>query len=249
MIYYIYCITNQINNKTYIGQRKCPANKTPETDSYMGSGTILHQAYEKYGIENFSKSIFAICETSQNADILEKVFIALYRSEGKAEYNICDGGQIRFSGENAINVYSKISNAHKGKKLSEEHKKKISESNFGKHFKNDECRQKISLKNKGRKFSEDFKNECRNRQLGKHHSEETRLKMSLAKKGIKKTPEQIKLASEAHKGVKHKPFSEQTRLKMSLSRKGHFVSEETKRKLSEATKLRYERLKENGTES
>ena len=54
-MFYIYCITNNINGKNYIGQRKCPANKTPETDKYMGSGCKLKFAKEKYGLENFSK--------------------------------------------------------------------------------------------------------------------------------------------------------------------------------------------------
>lgn len=77
MMYYSYCITNLVNNKTYIGQRKCPKNKTPETDSYMGSGVYLKNAKEKYGLKNFEKKIIAICETRENIDILEKVFIKL----------------------------------------------------------------------------------------------------------------------------------------------------------------------------
>lgn len=28
-MFYIYRITNNINGKTYVGQRKCPKNKTP----------------------------------------------------------------------------------------------------------------------------------------------------------------------------------------------------------------------------
>ena len=56
-MYYIYEITNKINNKTYIGQRKCHKNKTFETDSYMGSGVHLLNAENKYGKENFSKKI------------------------------------------------------------------------------------------------------------------------------------------------------------------------------------------------
>lgn len=91
-MYYIYLITNKVNNKTYVGQRKCPANKFPEQDvSYMGSGVYLKNAQEKYGIENFSKEILAVAETQENIDILERVFIALYRQAGKAEYNIANG--------------------------------------------------------------------------------------------------------------------------------------------------------------
>ena len=86
--YYIYYISNLINGKTYIGQHK--TNNL--NDSYMGSGKILHKAYKKYGKENFTKTIIAITETQENANILEKVFIKLYREIGKAEYNLATGG-------------------------------------------------------------------------------------------------------------------------------------------------------------
>ena len=48
-MHYIYEITNNINGKTYIGQRKCPKNKLPETDiKYMGSGVYIKNAMKKY---------------------------------------------------------------------------------------------------------------------------------------------------------------------------------------------------------
>lgn len=56
--YYIYEIKNLVNGKTYIGQRKCPEDKTSETDiNYMGSGELIRKAIKKYGINNFSKII------------------------------------------------------------------------------------------------------------------------------------------------------------------------------------------------
>lgn len=128
MIYYIYCITNQINNKTYIGQRKCPANKTPETDSYMDSGKILLQAEEKYGLQNFSKSILAITGSKENVNILEKVFIQLYREQGKAEYNIANGGDGGKTYEWTDEMKNKFSKMEKGKIFSKETREKISDS-------------------------------------------------------------------------------------------------------------------------
>lgn len=59
MNYYIYIITNLINNKKYIGKRS--TRFSIEQDKYMGSGKILLQAYQKYGKENFIKEIIEIC--------------------------------------------------------------------------------------------------------------------------------------------------------------------------------------------
>lgn len=92
-IYYIYLIQNMVNGKTYIGQRKCPKNKTPETDYYMGSGVYLRSAKKKWGIRNFRKSILEVCETKDEVDFLEKRYIRFYRLAGWAEYNIASGGE------------------------------------------------------------------------------------------------------------------------------------------------------------
>ena len=61
---YIYEIINNINKKTYVGQHK---SKT-EKDNYFGSGTVLNQAFDKYGKENFSIT------QKQNAFTIKKYF-------------------------------------------------------------------------------------------------------------------------------------------------------------------------------
>lgn len=228
-MYYIYCITNNINGKIYIGQRKCPENKLPETDvKYMGSGCYLAKAKQKYGIENFSKKIIAIAGCKENINILEKVFIALYRAEGKAEYNIAEGGfcsnPYEFkSEEEKKKIYQKISIAHKGKYFTEEHKRKISESNKGHKF-SEETKIKMSKNRKGKRIGKE------NSFYGKHHSEETRMRISESNKGEKN-----------HNYGKH--FSEEHKRKISKSnkgkRKGILLSEETKKKLSDVHKGRF----------
>lgn len=92
------------------------------------------------GKKTFQKTILAITETQENINILERVFIALYREMGKAEYNICDGGQIRFSGE-----------------IAERIKEKISESGKGKHKNSKETLEKILKAHKGISMSEEQK--------------------------------------------------------------------------------------------
>ena len=61
--------------------------------SYFGSGTILLQAIEKYGKENFSNEILYEAATVADLNDAEKRFIAEYRQKFHEKmYNIADGG-------------------------------------------------------------------------------------------------------------------------------------------------------------
>lgn len=83
--WYVYEITNNINGKTYIGQHI----KHDGKDSYMGSGTNIHRAIEKYGIENFSKRILVDnIQSKEDVDRIELEEINKAKAIGKAEYNI-----------------------------------------------------------------------------------------------------------------------------------------------------------------
>ena len=89
-MYYIYRITNNVNGKTYIGQHKYKKLN----DSYMGSGVILHRAFDKYGKENFTKEIlYSRIQYQETANDMEKFAIAKERALGKAEYNIANGAR------------------------------------------------------------------------------------------------------------------------------------------------------------
>ena len=140
-------------------------------------------------------------------------------------------------------VRRKISEANKGKKLSEEHKKKISISGRGikKNPRSEETKRKLSEANKGKKNgppSEETKRKIGEANKGKKKGaplEETKRKLSEANKG-KKRSEEIKIKmSEAAKG---KVFSKEHKRKLSEANKGKKLSEETRRKLSEAHKGR-----------
>ena len=86
----IYRITNLINGKTYIGLH----GYSCLDDDYMGSGTYLKKAQEKYGIENFKKEILVSRIPSREcANAAEINHIRIERKHGKSEYNITDGGE------------------------------------------------------------------------------------------------------------------------------------------------------------
>jgi hypothetical protein len=113
--WYIYETKNLINGKTYIGQRKCPKNKTPETDiGYMGSGIYLKRAFLKYGNENFRKRIIiGNIPYKDEINRLEVYYIGLYKKHRMAEYNIAAGGQ----GNIGKDAYKKLSEKFKGNKF------------------------------------------------------------------------------------------------------------------------------------
>ena len=185
-MYCIYKITNLINGKTYIGQHKYK----DLNDKYMGSGVHLKRAQKKYGIENFKKDIlvFGIVKKSF-IDLLEKEYIKFYRSIGKAEYNVADGGE--------------GGSPNKGKHFSEETKRKMSESHKG-IGRSEEWRRKQSEAHKGKKrgpMSEEQKKKISEAHKGYHHSEEVRKKISESHKGKSFSDETKRKMSEARKAL------------------------------------------------
>ena len=145
---YIYLIVNNVNGKTYVGQKKL-YSKSWNEDGYMGSGVALKSAKNKYGIENFEKFLICFCNSKEELDEKEMFWIAEYRNRGKAEYNLTKGGH-SFSS----------TPWNKGKKMSEESRKKNSDAHKGTHYRkgkpcSEETKQKLSEINKGKIISEE----------------------------------------------------------------------------------------------
>lgn len=94
----IYCITNKINNKKYIGQSNSVftrwsehANIAFNNDSKRKS--LIHKAIKKYGLESFTFEILELCELEKLND-LEIFYIKLFKEKGFTLYNLTDGGDI-----------------------------------------------------------------------------------------------------------------------------------------------------------
>ena len=187
-MFYIYEIKNLLNNKTYIGQRKCPANKTPETDSYMGSGDLIRKAIKKYGLQNFSKLILeSNIGSKKEVDKREIYWISKYKEQGGAEYNLSTGG----TGGNLGEYVNKLIKKSK-ENISEETRRKMSESAKKKIF-TEEHRRNIGISSMGNRSRK-----------GQHISEEQKKKQSEALSGKNFTIEHKKKISDALKG--HKGF-------------------------------------------
>lgn len=150
-IYTIYKITNTVNQKCYIGftSRKNPNRRYTEHKNAAFKGNcqfLLHKAFRKYGIDNF---IFEIICQSKDRNYLHKeaesYFIKLYNSfylnENSKGYNMTLGGDGAVGSKHSIESLNKrknqiwsiesrnrVGNAHRGKIVSEETKRKMSES-------------------------------------------------------------------------------------------------------------------------
>jgi len=244
---YVYIITNLVNEKQYVGDH----STNNLNDEYLGSGSYLGKAKEKYGNENFKREILEYFATKQEAFNAQEKYINEYNTLIPNGYNVHSKG-----GSNLPPAY-----------LSDEVKKKISETKkeqkripWNKGHKGvtklnlteDQRKKRSEDQNKiwsGRKHSEESKEKMRISHIGqpsamkgKTHSEETKQKISNTKKENGITPSF---------GMQGKTHSTETKKQMSESRKGKGNSfygkkhsPETLRKIQETRKKNRE-LKNN----
>ena len=171
----LYIHKNKINGKCYVGkttmkpERRCG----PNGSSYV-TCTQFYNAIKKYGWENFEHIILpAIYNSIEELDIAEISLIAELDS-----YN--NGYNCTLGGGGSI-----------GYVVSDETKKKLSIASH-------------------------------KSQTGLKRSDEAKARMSAAQKG--------------HAGNKGFKCSEETKARMSAAQKGHAMSDETKKKISDAKK-------------
>lgn len=120
-IYTVYQITNNINNKIYIGVHKT----TNPNDDYLGSGKLIKLSILKNGKENFTKKILFEYDNQKDAYLKEKEIVNEKFIERDDTYNLTNGGNIPPTG------FGKENNFY-GKYHSNETKEKISKSRQGK---------------------------------------------------------------------------------------------------------------------
>jgi group I intron endonuclease len=172
--HFIYKTTNLINSKFYIGMH----STSNLNDGYIGSGKRLKRSIKKYGIENFKFEILEYCDTRELLAEREKYIVNQEMINDVFCMNLQLGGVGGFSGP-----------AHKEKFLLEGTKNgrirtnEILKNKFGGN------ENWISLFNShvskiAWRNDEYRKNKLKNLDwTGKKHSEESKIQMSLAKKG------------------------------------------------------------------
>lgn len=218
--HYLYKITNNINNKFYIG-----IHSTDDlNDGYMGSGNVIMKAIKKYGRSNFTKEILEWfdwrCEAlASEAQIVTEDFIK--RSD---VYNAYMGGYAGACGfKHTDDSRQKMSNSHKGlfigykhtdeakqnmsKAASDRYKIKSNHPFYGKkRIFTDEWKSNLSKSMQGTRFG------INNNFYGKHHTQEAVEKI--------KAKRALQVMSESHINA------------LKNSRLGVKVSDETKAKIS-----------------
>ena len=196
---YTYMVTNNINGKVYVGSHSWDGNGMDP--NYYGSGTAITRAVKKYGKENFQVEVLYYYDTIEECRADEERILTEYDVKNcPHSYNIKNAA-VGWTSEDL-----------KGKTVSEETRKKLSQAFKGEKHPN----------------------------YGKHLTEETRKKISQAHKGktVTFSEEHRKNLSQAMKGKnnpmygKHPTFSEEHRKKLSQALKGKTVSESTRNKLA-----------------
>jgi group I intron endonuclease len=157
----IYMVTNLVNGKQYVGQ-------TVTKHSRHGHGHAMRDAYKKYGFRCFEYARVVEGElTAKQLDCFEKFWIAVLDCIAPNGYNLESGGRWGKYAYHAPN---------KGKKASEETRKKMSASQR-RHWKS------VSV----------------HPNSGRIVSQETRAKMSASRTGRIQSPEERSVRSAAIK--------------------------------------------------
>jgi group I intron endonuclease len=96
-IWSLYCITNLLNNKVYIGQA---TNVPKRWSDHRRAGELkkptqpIHNAIIKYSIDNFKFEVIASCKTQVDANEIETILVKQYDSfiSNDKGYNATFGG-------------------------------------------------------------------------------------------------------------------------------------------------------------
>ena len=136
----IYCATNSINGKRYIGLTTQNLNVRKRNHKYKSKNNLdnsyFHNALNKYGFDAFEWTVLNETVDVKFLKRLEKIYISFYNTRDyDYGYNILSGGQC-LSGENhpwwgkkhSVETLRKMSQKRKEYEITEESKQKMSKN-------------------------------------------------------------------------------------------------------------------------
>ncbi len=245
--YIVYLIENLLNAKIYVG-----FHSTDEIeDGYMGSGKLIRRAIEKYGVENFKRTVLFDFDNRHDAETMERRIVDEDFVEDPMTYNMTVGGNVCILfGER---------NGFYGRKHSDETKMNFSLNNpmhspeikmkviegikrfYQTHGVSAETREKLRIAGTGRVQSEETKEKLRLALTGRIFTEEHKRKISISSIGCTRirTAEHNKKISESLTGVA-KPYmqivnrNEDKIRKTAEKHRGMKRSDETKRNIKKS---------------
>ncbi len=166
----VYTLIDGTNDFEYVGQTTRSVEK--RFKEHTNENTYIGRAIRDHGEDMFSTAILKECYSKEELDYWEKRLIKSRDTLAPNGYNLTEGGEGICGWKHTDEAKAKIGAANKGKQISEEACKKISIANTGK---------KHSTETIAR-MSEDRKGE-KNAFFGKHHTDETRVIISVARRG------------------------------------------------------------------
>lgn len=136
-MFYVYCITNKLNKKVYIGKSKDALKRfrihlkivKGGKEKYPRKYHAIHAAITKYGIENFTFEILHEINTETKAFDLEMKEISFIDLDKR--YNLSNGGEGNSGWKHTEKSKKKMSKARKGKKFTTEHRAALSAAQLG----------------------------------------------------------------------------------------------------------------------
>lgn len=204
----VYCITNKLNGKAYIGQSWNIHNRLRDYKTYCSrSNSHLRSAFNKYGMENFYFGVVELFPDDVSQSILDaaedEYIMAGNRMNPIFGYNMRRGGSHGKHGEELRRLIAQIQT---GRKLSDEHKRKIGEKSKGRYY-SPETREKIGAGHRGLKMSAEVRRRLSEAHIGKKQNPESIAKMlKWRRENYKMSEETKKKISESNRG-KHKGTS------------------------------------------
>lgn len=230
----IYCITNLVNGKRYIGQTTMPLYKRWHAHKKANGRCIsIAAAIKKYGVDAFEIIEIDRAFSREELDEKEVAHIAAANTlDPQFGYNLRPGGMsATFSEE----TRALMSARKKGGTLTEEHKAKIALAGKGRRH-SEASIQKQSLAKLGKPKSPEHRaNMCKPRPAFVM-SDSHKQAISAAATGAIFSDARREKISAALTGRKKGPLSEETKAKLSLVNKGTTRTPEQRQRMSEGRK-------------